>query len=273
MATFIPGLRGPILPPQGAVNILLVSLPLLILSETKSIWTGHLVLKTLSSFAFLYGPLKLNAHSYSGFIDWSRYDTLITAGLMASLIGDICLVPAPSTYHKPTPKGVQREPTASFKLGVLAFAGAHVAYIAAFLKHTTSISWPIFIGTFAGNMMLAKALGVIYPPSVKGNVGNLMNLDIRGEMRPLVTGYAGIISGMLAAAASTVAPAATWPWQRIVGAAMFVLSDMFVAKDAFGAKETDAQGVYTGRPNRWYKLAAGWGLYFWGQMVLAGTVY
>ena len=86
-------------------------------------------------------------------------------------------------------------------------------------------------------------------------------------MRPLVTAYAAIISGMLAAAASTDAPGAAWPFQRIVGAAMFMISDLFVAKDAFGTKDS------VGKPNRWYKLALGWGLYFWGQMVLAGSIY
>jgi uncharacterized membrane protein YhhN len=271
------GLNGPILPPQGAVNVLLVSLPLLVLSESNSLWTGHLAFKTLSSLAFLYGPLKLTAHS-GPILDQLRnptYGTLITAGLVCSLLGDLFLVPSPSQYHKPAPKGTKRQPTNAFKLGVLAFAGAHVAYIAAFLKHTSSISWPTFIGTFAANMLFARALGVIYPPStLLGNdCGNYLHLDINGEMRPLVTGYAGIISAMLAAAASTAAPGAAWAPQRLFGAALFVISDLFVAKDAFGVKGQGAGGVYEAKPHKWWKLATGWGLYFWGQMVLAGTVY
>lgn len=279
MSTFLPGLRGPaILPPKGAVNTLLISLPLLIFSETNSLWTGHLGFKTISSLAFLSGPLKLTWDQYiaSGRLDFSRYDTLMAAGLVASLIGDICLVPAPSTYHK---SGSTRSPTNAFKLGVLAFAAAHGAYIAAFLKHTQGpINWAMFGGVFLGNMLFAKALGCIYPSapaasSSQAGVGNLMNLNVQGEMRPLVTGYAAIISGMLAAAASTAAPGAAWGLQRIVGASMFVVSDLFVAKDAFGVKEPSAEGVHTGKPNKWYKLAVGWGLYFWGQMVLAGTVY
>lgn len=272
MSTFIAGVRGPVLPPQGAVNILLGSLPLLILAETNSSWIGHLTLKAISSLAFLSGPLKRVVDSYfsgtSG-LEWSRYDTLITVGLLASLVGDICLVPSPSTYRKPTPNGGRRQPTNSFKLGVLAFAGAHAAYIAAFLKHTSEISWPVFSSVFVGNMLFARSLGVIYPSavSVGGGVGNLLRLNVEAEMRPLVTGYAAIISGMLAAAVSTEAPGSAWPLQRIVGATMFVVSDLFVAKDAFGKKEVGA------KPNRWYELALGWGLYFWGQMILAGTIY
>lgn len=271
MTTTIPGLRGPILPPQGAVNILLVSLPLLIFSETNSSWIGHFTFKTLSSFAFLYGPLQLTTANTS--VNWSNYDTLLTSGLIASLIGDVCLVPARSTYHKSAPKGDERKPTNAFKLGVLSFAGAHVAYMAAFLKHTTSISWPIFTSVFLGNMLFAKSLGVIYPApsstrlSGRGGFGNMLNLKVDGEMRPLVAGYAVIISGMLAAAASTEAPGAVWPLQRIVGAGMFVISDLFVAQDAFGVKDAE------GKPQRWYRLAVGWGLYFWGQMVLAGSVH
>ncbi len=199
----------------------------------------------------------------------STYLKLIAAGLLASLIGDICLVPPKATYHEAPIAGRKREPSTEFKLGIVAFAVAHGAYIAAFLNNTISIDLPVVSSVFVGTMALAKALGVIYPPAPGYRGINLFDLHIEGEMRPLVTGYAAIISTMLAAAAATSGPAAAgaggWEWQRLLGAVMFVISDLFVAKDAFGQVAE--------RPHAWWKLASGWGLYFWGQMILAGSAY
>lgn len=267
---------APVLPPLPAVYLLFGSLPLLVAAESSSSLAGHAVLKTISSAAFCAGPLLTKG-------PWSTYHKLITAGLVLSFIGDLCLVPTPSTYRpaplskNPSVVAPKREVSTNFKLGIVAFAGAHAAYIAAFLKHTTGINWAIVASTFAATIGLSKALGVIYPPMYDYRGINLLDLNIEGEMRPLVTGYAVIISSMLAAAAATTAPSSilvpametTWPWQRLLGAGMFVASDLFVAKDAFGKKEEGDEG----RPQKWWKLAAGWGLYFWGQMVLAGTVY
>ncbi|OJD12735.1 hypothetical protein AJ78_06713 [Emergomyces pasteurianus Ep9510] len=184
------------------------------------------------------------------------------------------------------------EPTkisTSFRAGVGAFAAAHVAYILAFLKNSSNqssngstVSWPIFTSTFVVSMLLSKWLGVIYPPKGKkketksSNAGttntgslsssNVLNLAISDDMRPLVFGYSAIISGMLAVAASTTAAigAAVPPHQRLLGAAMFVASDIFVAKDAFGKRRAGNPG--------WVKPAVGFGLYFWAQMLIAGTV-
>lgn len=55
---------------------------------------------------------------------------------------------------------------------------------------------------------------------------------------------------------------------------MFVISDVFVAKDAFGLKPLipKRSEEVKRRKNSSLKMTLGWGLYFWGQMVLAGTV-
>lgn len=266
---------APVLPPLPAVYLLFGSLPALVVAETQSSLIGHALLKTVSSTAFVAGVLLTKGPC-------SSYHKLITTGLCLSFIGDICLVPAPSTYH-PAPLTeksavpAKLEVSASFKLGILAFASAHIAYIAAFLTHTNDINWTVAVTTFAATIGLSKALGVVYPPKFNYKGLNLLNLNIENEMRPLVTGYAVIISSMLAAAAATSQPQsilvpameASWPWQRLLGAGMFVISDLFVAKDAFGADKKERFG----KPHSWWKLMTGWGLYFWGQMVIAGTVY
>ncbi|EEH37631.1 YhhN domain-containing protein [Paracoccidioides lutzii Pb01] len=181
-----------------------------------------------------------------------------------------------------TPRKISK----SFRAGVAAFAAAHISYALAFLHNTTNrsststqISWPIFTATFGASMLLAKITGVIYPPrntkskskskskhaSSLANC-NLLNLSIADDMRPLVLGYSAIISGMLAVAASTSAAAGGFApaHQRLLGAVMFVASDLFVARDAFGKGDEGHPG--------WLKPSAGFGLYFWAQMLIAGTV-
>ncbi|KAK2873823.1 hypothetical protein FQN49_002047 [Arthroderma sp. PD_2] len=260
------------LPPAPAIYLLLVSLPLLVLSETKSIYIGHYLLKPISSLAFLAGPLLLTLN------EPSPYRQFITWGLFFSLIGDILLIPSHSEYTKQNKDDADQEVSISisFQAGIGAFAAAHIAYILAFLQDTQTISWPVFGSMAITSLLAAKWLGVLYPkPSTKGSSNSLMssnvlNLSVPDDMRHLVFVYTLIISCMVGAAASTV-PVLQLPStlsmqaQRVLGAVMFVISDVFVAKDAFSKKPADKGGYF------WLKAAVGWGLYFWGQMVLAGT--
>lgn len=167
----------------------------------------------------------------------------------------------------------------SFQLGILAFAAAHIAYIFAFLRASqaphTPMSWTTFTTVFLTTMAIAKYLGVIYPGSTSTSRGalssNALSLSIAADMRPLVLVYATIISTMLAVAMSTVP---SLQHQRVLGAVMFVLSDLFVAKDAFGVKNKAESSKQARKDTRdgWIQTGVGWVLYFWGQMILAGTV-
>ncbi|KAL2363398.1 hypothetical protein RJZ56_003697 [Blastomyces dermatitidis] len=286
----LPFLSNLSLPPPQTIGLVNVSLPLLVLSERYSFYPGSYIFKLLSSAAFLGGPLYYLATSSSPW-QWQQlnpYHLRIAAGLVFSAIGDFCLIPTRTEYYdkhigplvayKKKDEAEEEkdadEPkklSTSFQAGVGAFAAAHVAYILAFLKNSTAISWPIFTGTFAVSMVLSKCLGVIYPPKKNKNnnadllSGNLLNLSISDDMRPLVFGYSAIISGMLAVAASTTAAvSAAPPHQRLLGAAMFVASDIFVAKDSFGRRKAGNPG--------WLKPAVGFGLYFWAQMLIVGTL-
>ncbi|OAX79600.1 hypothetical protein ACJ72_06081 [Emergomyces africanus] len=278
-------------PPQ-TVRLVNISLPLLVLSERFSFYPGSYIFKLLSSAAFVGGPLYYLAPSSPfQWRQWDPYHLRIAAGLVFSMI-------AQAQKRKEEEKEEQEEVdepnkiSTSFRAGVGAFAAAHIAYILAFLKNNrrsngSAVSWPIFTSTFAASMLLSKWLGVIYPPKGTGESlsksnnssnnnnnnnhntsmsSNVLNLAISDDMRPLVLGYSAIISGMLAVAASTTAAAGgTAPaHQRLLGAAMFVASDIFVAKDAFGKRRVGNPG--------WLKPAVGFGLYFWAQMLIAGTV-
>ncbi|KAK2731026.1 hypothetical protein FQN55_005263 [Onygenales sp. PD_40] len=283
LSTLLPFTSSLTLPPPQAVQALKVTLPLLAISERLSFYPGHAILKLLSSAAFLAGPLYLTPSPSTG---WDPYRTRIAAGLIFSAIGDYFLIPTRSEYYdkyigallpasgksardkaakpaKPQPKKISN----SFKLGVVSFAAAHVAYILAFLaknQRPTGFSWSAFGVTMVLQTALTKWLGVVYPDD-KGRDGlssNVLDVAMEEEMKPLVFGYSLIISGMMAVANATAGSGAAGK-QRLIGAVMFVISDIFVAKDAFG-KQRGNPGLVA--------PAVGYGLYFWAQMVLAGTV-
>ena len=248
-----------------ACYLLLGSLPLLVLSEHKSrSHAGTAVFKMLSSIAFLSGPLLTST-------EWTPYHRLITTGLLFSMIGDFFLIPSRVEFFDSGPKSQEGKVSISFCLGVVAFAAAHIAYIIAFFQDAREVSWELFTTVFIATLILAKWLGVIYPSphSSAGLTGNVLDLAIAPDMKPLVFVYAVIISVMFAAAISTTAPlAVSSGWgvdQRVVGAGMFVVSDIFVAVTAFQRSMVPVQ-------RGWVQIAVGYGLYFWGQMVIAGTV-
>jgi uncharacterized membrane protein YhhN len=191
---------------------------------------------------------------------------LIATGLLSSLAGDFLLIPSRTEFYnadKAPPQ--EKKISISFQLGVVAFAAAHIAYILAFIQDGQITSRAIFATTFVAAMALAKSLGVIYPSPHSSARNNMLDLTIPEDMKPLVLVYAIIISAMLATAASTTLldGSVCWPYQRILGAGMFVASDVYVAKDAF-KKSPGRRG--------WVQCTFGYGLYFWGQMVIAGLV-
>lgn len=240
-----------------ACYLLLGTLPVLVISEHKSrSYAGTALFKMLSSIAFLIGPLLTPT-------EWPPYHRLIATGLVFSTFGDFLLIPSRGEFVNTDSKDKAQEGNVSisFQLGVVAFAAAHIAYIVAFLDDARETSWGTFAAIVIAILVIAKWLGVIYPPSYSSAGANVLNLAVTGDMKPLVLVYAVIISLMFAAASSTV----PWNGQRVLGAGMFVISDIFVAMTAFQRGIVPAQ-------RGWVQIAVGYGLYFWGQMVLAGTV-
>lgn len=252
---------------SASASLLLGSLPLLVFSEWKSrSYTGTAVFKLLSSVAFLSSPLLLPS------TEWSDYRRFILIGLSFSLLGDFFLIPSRSEFHgldgkTSSESNTQGKISISFQLGIVAFAAAHIAYAIAFLQDSSETSWTIFAATFVATLGAAKWLGVIYPRPCSSLLTNVLDLVIAPDMRPLVSIYAVIIGIMFAAATSTssLTPPTSWVHSRALGAGMFVVSDLFVAKNAFGRSSER-------RSHGWLRIFLGYGLYFWGQMVIAGTV-
>jgi uncharacterized membrane protein YhhN len=222
----------------------------------------------LSSVAFLSSPLLLPS------TEWSEYRRFIIIGLSFSLLGDFFLIPSRSEFHgldskNPTSSESKAggKVSISFQLGIVAFAAAHIVYTVAFLRDSSETSWMTFVPTFVGTLGAAQWLGVIYPRSHSSLQTNVLDLVIAPDLKPLVSVYAVIIGIMFAAATSTssLTVPSSWLQSRALGAGMFVVSDLFVAKNAFGrSSERRSQG--------WLRIFLGYALYFWGQMVIAGTV-
>ncbi|CAI7617449.1 unnamed protein product [Penicillium manginii] len=230
--------------------------------------TGTAVFKMLSSVAFLSCPLLLPS------TDWSDYHRLITIGLAFSMLGDFLLIPSRREFFaldssNPTSgkSEEQGKVSISFQLGIIAFAAAHIAYTVAFLQDSYETSWTAFGVTFVVTLGAAKWLGVIYPQPDSSLQSNVLDLGIASDMKPLVSVYAVIIAIMFSAATSTsplIVPT-NWLASRALGAAMFVASDLFVAKNAFGKSSVR-------KSHGWLRIFIGYALYFWAQMVIAGTV-
>jgi uncharacterized membrane protein YhhN len=259
-------------------RVLLLSLPLLVLSEHKSRFYGGVVLfKMLSSASFLIGPVTWVVNTPLS--ERSPYTLAITVGLLCSMVGDLFLLPSRREFNRATTTSSgsgngSNHVSASFQAGVVAFAAAHIAYIIGFLSTAQAISYPALLTTFFATLLVAKWLGVIYPPSSSSMWSNILDLRLSAEMKPLVLVYAIIISTMFGVAigASDIAlPRSDAPLisQRVLGAAMFVVSDIFVAANAFGSGKS---GSGASGERGIVRIALGYGLYFWGQMVIAGTL-
>jgi uncharacterized membrane protein YhhN len=148
------------------------------------------------------------------------YARILLAGLLLAFVGDACLL---STRQVP------------FLAGLVAFLLAHVIYAVAFARVSSPAPWvvaPLLVA-------LAAVLRWLWPHL--------------GPMRLAVAVYCVAISAMLWFALGTPAPG-VW-----VGAFLFYLSDLTVARDRFVAAER--RNLLVGHP-----------LYFAGQYLIALSV-
>lgn len=180
-----------------------------------------MILKLLASTAFLVFAWKMGAFD-------SPYGRLIFLGLSLSWVGDVLLI---------------SESKKAFLAGLASFLLAHVAYGAAFWSRGQEGSWGILAACAA---VLGAAI-----------VGRWLMPHVGPGMRLPVLAYLAAISAMVVLAAGAAAKTAS-PL-IFLGAAMFYVSDIAVARDKF---------VAPGRINRVWGLP----LYYAAQFVLAATV-
>ena len=149
------------------------------------------------------------------------------AGLVLSLCGDVLLIP--------------RERPRVFQVGIAAFGLGHVAFLVAFALRFESVARALVCAVLAV-VVLARILPWLRP-------------HLPADMKTPVHAYMLIISAMLITAAGA-SPADS---RIFVGAAMFYLSDLAVARARF---------VSPGFENSLWGLP----LYFAAQLVIASTV-
>jgi len=193
----------------------------LLASEWRGFRPGVWVCKPLASTGFVAYAIACGALE-------SSYGVAVAIALVLGWWGDVLLIPR------------DREPV--FLAGVAAFGASHVAYLAAFAIR--GVAWLPALATGAAAAALAVPVWRWLAPHV-------------GELRPVVRGYVGIITAMLALAAG--ATASSGDGLIGAGALAFYLSDLSVARDRF---------VRPGFAN------GAWGLplYFGAQLLLARSV-
>lgn len=259
------GVKLPVDPYPAA---LAASVALLIISETNSFYPGSAGFKITASLSFLGAGIQAATTGDALLRPENRSSIAMVAGLIFSLIGDILLIPTPTRYAQ---KQTKSAPTCSpesdgdsplFKAGTLFFALAHISYIAAFLSGSSLAAFrlPDFVLALSFGAGLSYWLGIL-----QKTPGPDAWFNIPQEMRGLVTAYVVIIMTMVATATAT-----DTGHQKIVGAWTFMISDLFVAADAFGVKKAQAQNC-RGQQG-WKARSVGWIAYFGAQLLLTGSI-
>ncbi len=175
------------------------------------------------------GVTKLVASSCFLVLAWwwgafdDTYGQLIFAGLGLSWVGDALLISKRTRW---------------FLAGLVAFLGAHVVYTAAFSR--LGIDW--------GNFAIA-----LLPAAMAYVAVHRWLMPHTGRMQVPVVAY------MVAILAMVTTAFAVAPFVVFGGAALFALSDLFVARQRFIAPT-------------WTNRAIGLPLYYAGQVLLAWSV-
>ena len=194
----------------------------LLVAERRNDARTRLIFKALASVGFVVVAFESGV---SGRFDW-----LVLAGLVCGLVGDVLLA-----RHRPQ----------AFLMGMAAFAVGHVLYILAFTGLGGKDAFPPS-GAVVVIMASGAVLAWLWP--------------YLGKMSLPVTAYMVIIGTMMVAALGTIMVAGSSNrWLIPLGAFLFWISDLFVARNAFVGRAFINQ-------------ALGLPLYYAGQFMLAFAV-
>jgi uncharacterized membrane protein YhhN len=205
----------------------------LVAAEYKHWRIVRAVAKPIASFAFVAVALMTLTTCVPPASSWSEYQLWVIVGLVLGVAGDIALLGKSS---------------GAFLAGLAAFLLGHIAYIVAFAQLAAPSTWldvrsiiPIVVG--------GTALRLLWPRL--------------GDMRVPVIAYVLAIVTMMSAAIAA-ARIASLPEQNrmllLVGAALFFVSDLAVARDKF---------VGASFINRAWGLPA----YYAGQLLIAWSLW
>ncbi len=174
--------------------LLAIAVGALLWAELKQSSLGVWLAKPVASTLFIVTALLAGAPD-------SSYGRLILLGLVLSWLGDVFLIP-------------KRQPF--FIAGLGSFLLAHVAYSGAFiLKPLDTLA--IVIAVIAMAAFAIIVLRWLWP-------------HVPDKLRPAVVSYLFAISVMVVLAGGTITATGL---HLVVGAVMFAVSDVFVARDRF----------------------------------------
>ncbi|KAK6495042.1 hypothetical protein TWF481_003069 [Arthrobotrys musiformis] len=144
--------------------LLILSLPSLIISESRAVYLGSAIFKLTSSSAFVWRSLSSSSEILPPSVLSAKW--WITLSLVSGLIGDFCLIPSKKSYHNPS--GGHEGDSIWFKLGMLAFMINHAGYIGAFLQFVKggvieNMDWKVFGGVFVVCIILGDLCGMPVP--------------------------------------------------------------------------------------------------------------
>ena len=181
--------------PLGPIILAALSIPALLASDWKQWRVGRFLFKPLSALAFLWLAVSAGAMD-------SSYGRWLLAGLAASALGDLLLMP---------------DNRFTFLAGLVAFLCGHLLYCVAFIAAGTDVQ-AVAIGAAPALVLVVVATRWLLP-----------HLD--AMMKMPVLAYILVIAAMLACAAGTwMQPVALL---AITGAWGFALSDLAVARQQF----------------------------------------
>ncbi|MGI9203528.1 MAG: lysoplasmalogenase family protein [Woeseiaceae bacterium] len=166
----------------------------LLWAEIKNSRAGVWMMKPVASTLFVVTALM------AGALDWA-YGQLILLGLLLSWLGDVLLIPDRQFF---------------FIAGLVSFLLAHVAFSGAFYLHSLDAMYL----SIASLIMLIVAVIVI----------RWLWPHLPQSLRAAVIAYMGAISLMVILAAGAANEFGT---NILIGAALFAVSDLFVARERF----------------------------------------
>jgi uncharacterized membrane protein YhhN len=199
----------------------LLAVGVLLFAEFRGLRAGVWIAKPVASSGFVAASLAAGALE-------SAYGLSILSALLLCWLGDLLLIP---------------KARAAFLAGLVSFLLGHIAFALAFVQWGVAprLAFPALFATLA--------LGAVFLRLVEPHVPSALRLPVRV--------YVVAISLMLAFAVATVAREGTLAIP--VGALLFWLSDLAVARDRFLA------------PAPWNRLV-GLPLYYGAQLLLASSV-
>lgn len=203
------------------IALTLVALALLLLAEVREHTLGKWLSKPVASVGFVGLGVEAGAlTSFPGHV--------MLVALVLCLLGDLLLI---------------GKSKGAFLAGLVAFLLGHVGYVVVFVL--LGLSGP------------STGLGALLVVLVGLPVLRWLWPHVKGPMRGPVAAYIAIISAMVACSMGAWGAGASWIVP--VGAVLFYLSDICVARNRF---------VAPGSINRLIGLP----LYYAGQLVLAGSI-